>query len=159
MNNTLISHGTIAQNRKARFNYEIIETVDAGIVLTGGEVKSLRAGHASIGESYASFERGELWLLNANIQPYGASKGGFVEQDAKRKRKLLLKKKEMMKLVAASQRQGHTIVPLDLYFNNRGFAKVKLALAAGKTHEDKRATIKKRDWDKQKQRILSFKNK
>lgn len=156
---TLITTGTIAQNRKARFNYTILETVEAGIVLTGGEVKSLRAGHASIGESYASFEKGELFLINASILPYAASKGGFVQQHDNRPRKLLLTKKEMHKLMGLIERKGHTLIPLELYFNARGLAKVKLALAQGKTHSDKRETIKKRDWDKQKQRILSFKNK
>ncbi len=155
----MITTGTVAQNRKARFNYHIIETVEAGIILTGGEVKSLRAGHASIGESYASFENGELFLINANILPYAQGKGGFVTQEATRKRALLLHRKERAKLVSLSERKGHTLVPLELYFNARGIAKVRLALATGKTHEDKRETMKKRDWDKQKQRILSFKNK
>lgn len=156
---TLITTGTVAQNRKARFNYTVLETVEAGIMLTGGEVKSLRAGHASIGESYASFEKGELFLINASILPYAGSKGGFVQQHDNRPRKLLLTKKEMKKLMGLIERKGNTLIPLELYFNARGLAKVKLALAVGKTHADKRETIKKRDWDKQKQRILSFKNK
>ena len=111
---TLITTGTVAQNRKARFNYTILETIEAGIMLTGGEVKSLRAGHASISESYASFEKGELFLINAHILPYAASKGGFIQQQDSRPRKLLLAKKEMNKLMGAIDRKGNTLIPLEL---------------------------------------------
>lgn len=154
---TLISTGTVAVNRKARFNYIVTETVEAGIVLSGGEVKSLRAGHANIAEAYAAPTDGELFLVNANITEYGA--GGFFKHVAGRPRKLLLKKKELSNLLGLVNRKGYTIIPLELYFNSRGIAKVKLGLAQGKTHEDKRETEKKRDWDRQKQRIMTFKNK
>ena len=153
----LISTGTVAVNRKARFNYVVLETMEAGIVLTGAEVKSLRAGHANIAEAYAAPTDGELFLINANITEYGAS--GFFKHVSGRPRKLLLKKKELNNLMGLVNRKGYTIIPLELYFNARGVAKVKLGLAQGKTHEDKRETEKKRDWDRQKQRIMTFKNK
>ncbi len=158
MSKTLITSGPVATNRKARFNYDILETYEAGIVLTGGEVKSLRAGHATINESYATPEKGELFLVNAHILEYGFAKGGFVKQVAARPRKLLLNRKELNKILAAVAQKGKTIVPLELYFNARGIAKVKIGLAVGKNHADKREDMKKRDWNREKQRILAHYN-
>ncbi len=158
MSKGLITTGSVATNRKARFNYEILETFEAGIVLTGGEVKSLRAGHATINESYASVEDGELYLINAHITEYGAAKGGFVKQVASRPRKLLVHRKELNKIMGAVEQKGKTIVPLELYFNPRGKAKVRIALAVGKNLVDKREDMKKRDWNREKQRILAHYN-
>lgn len=154
----LITTGSVASNRKAHFNYVILETFEAGIVLTGGEVKSLRAGHATIGESYASFEQGGLYLINAHILDYAGAKGGFVEQNASRPKQLLLKKKELKQIKDQITKKGKTIVPLEIYFNSRGLAKVKIALAEGKNHADKREAIKKRDWNLEKRRILAHYN-
>lgn len=154
----LITTGSVASNRKAHFNYVILETFEAGIVLTGGEVKSLRAGHATIGESYASFEQGGLYLINAHILDYAGAKGGFVEQNASRPKQLLLKKKELKQIKDQITKKGKTVVPLEIYFNNRGLAKVKIALAEGKNHADKREAIKKRDWNLEKRRILAHYN-
>lgn len=155
MGKTLITTGSVATNRKARFNYEIQDTYEAGIMLTGGEVKSLRAGHATINESYASYEEGAFYLINAHIMEYGAAKGGFVPQSATRPRKLLLHTKEINKIRGLIEQKGKTLIPLELYFNSRGVAKVKLAVAVGKNHADKREDIKKREWDIEKRRILS----
>jgi SsrA-binding protein len=142
----------IADNRKARFNYEIGDKVEAGIVLTGSEVKSLRAGKANITESYASDERGELYLINAHIADYAqAARDGHAPT---RPRKLLLHKRELARLLGAIQRQGMTLVPLRMYFNARGIAKVELGLARGKKLHDKRETEKKRDWARQKGRLM-----
>jgi len=142
----------VAENRKARFNYDIEETVEAGIVLTGSEVKSLRAGKANIAESYASNEGGELYLINANIAEYaGAARDGHAPT---RPRKLLLHKREMARLLGAIQRQGMALVPLRLYFNARGIAKIQLGLGRGKKVYDKRETEKKRDWERQKGRLM-----
>lgn len=143
---------TVAENRKARFNYEIGEVIEAGLVLTGSEVKSLRAGHANIAESYASDEGGELWLLNSNIPEY--FEASRFNHQPKRPRKLLLKKREAHRLMIAIQREGMTLVPLKLYFNARGIAKMALALAKGRKVHDKRDAIKERDWGRQKQRLL-----
>ena len=142
----------IAENRKARFNYEIEDTVEAGIVLTGSEVKSLRAGKANIAESYASNENGELYLINAHVAEYpGAARDGH---EPTRHRKLLLHKREMARLLGAMQRQGMALVPLRLYFNARGIAKLQLGLGRGKKVFDKRETEKKRDWERQKGRLM-----
>jgi SsrA-binding protein len=142
----------VAENRRARFNYEIEDTIEAGIVLTGSEVKSLRAGKANIAESYASNEGGELFLINAHIAEYpGAARDGH---EPTRHRKLLLHKKEMARLLGAIQRQGMALVPLRLYFNARGLAKLQLGLGRGKKVHDKRETEKKRDWERQKGRIM-----
>jgi SsrA-binding protein len=142
----------VAENRKARFNYDIEETVEAGIVLTGSEVKSLRAGKGTIAESYASNEGGELYLINAHIAEYpGAARDGHAPT---RHRKLLLHKREMARLLGAIQRQGMALVPLKLYFNARGIAKIQLGLGRGKKLHDKRETEKKRDWDRQKGRLM-----
>ncbi len=151
----LISHGNVAQNRKARFNYAIQDTVDAGIVLTGSEVKSLRLGRCTLVEAFAQPEGSELFLVNAHIPAYeGASHFQHVEN---RKRKLLLKRKELSRLVASVQREGMTIVPLSLYFNDRGLAKVQLGLAKGKNHIDRRADIQKRDWQREQGRLMRAK--
>ncbi len=141
-----------AQNRKARHDYFIKESVETGIVLMGSEVKSLREGRASIGEAFAVEKMGEIYLCNAHISEYkAASRFGH---DPKRDRKLLLRRKEIARLIGASQRQGMTLVPLAIYFNDRGIAKLELALAEGKHTHDKRESIKTRDWQRQKARIM-----
>lgn len=142
----------VAENRRARYNYEIEDTIEAGIILTGSEVKSLRVGKANIAESYASNEDGELYLINAHIDEYpGAARFGH---EPTRHRKLLLHRKEMARLLEAVQRQGMALVPLRLYFNARGIAKLLLGLGRGKKVHDKRETEKKRDWDRQKSRLM-----
>jgi SsrA-binding protein len=142
----------VAENRKARFNYDIEEKFEAGIVLLGSEVKSLRAGKANIAEAYASDEQGELYLINAHISEYAqAARNGHAPT---RPRKLLLRACEIARLLGAIQRQGMTLVPLKMYFNARGIAKVELGLARGKKIHDKRETEKKRDWQRQKGRLL-----
>lgn len=158
MTKTFITTGPVATNRKAHFNYTILETFVAGIVLTGGEVKSLRAGHATINESYASFEQGGLYLINMHIMDYGAAKGGFVKQVASRPKQLLLRQKELKQVRNELLKKGKTVVPLELFFNQRGLAKVKIAVAQGKNLVDKRETIKKRDWNIEKRRILAHYN-
>ena len=142
----------VAENRKARFNYEISDTLEAGIALSGSEVKSLRSGKANIADAYASDEGGELYLLNAHIAEY--SQAGRANLEPTRPRKLLLHRKEIGKLAGAIQREGMTVVPLKLYFNQRGIAKVLLGLAKGKKLHDKRDTEKRRDWDRQKGRLM-----
>jgi SsrA-binding protein len=142
----------IADNRKARFNYEILDAFEAGIALTGTEVKSLRVGKATIGDSYAGPSGEELLLFNADIPEY--LQANRFNHERKRPRKLLLHKRQINKLIGAVQREGLTIVPMKLYFNDRGRAKVELALARGKTHGDKRQTEKKRDWEREKGRLL-----
>ncbi len=142
----------VAENRKARFNYDIEDKIEAGIQLTGSEVKSLRSGKANIAEAYASDEGGEIYLINAHIAEYAqARRDGHAPT---RPRKLLLHKREIEKLLGAIQRQGMTLVPLKLYFNARGIAKVELGLARGKKIHDKRDTEKKRDWERQKGRLM-----
>src|SRR6266581_9378611 len=142
----------VAQNRKARFNYQIGETFEAGIVLTGSEVKSLRAGKATIAESYADARGGELWLINSNIPEY--LQASRFNHAPKRARKLLLQKREINRLVGAVEREGMTIVPLKLYFNEKGRAKIEIALARGKKLHDKRETLKKRSWERERGRLL-----
>jgi SsrA-binding protein len=144
--------GVIAVNRRARFDYEIEDTFEAGLQLVGTEVKSLREGKANIAESYVSPEKGEVWLINADIPPF--SHGNRHNHEPRRPRKLLLHKKEMSKLAGAVQREGMTIVPLRLFFNARGLAKLQIGLAKGKKTVDKRETKKERDWNRAKQRIL-----
>ena len=144
----------IAVNKKAHFNYEILDTWEAGIILTGPEVKSLRAGRAQIAESYVAPERGRLMLINAYVAEYDASKGGFIEQNARRSRELLLHQKERQKLAVAVKQKGQTIVPLELYFNGRGLAKIKIALCVGKNVRDKRDTIKQREWKREQGRVM-----
>jgi SsrA-binding protein len=146
----------VAENRKARFNYEIGDTYEAGIALTGSEVKSLRSGKATIAESYADSKAGELWLVNANIPEY-LQAGPFNNHTPKRPRRLLLHQREIERLATGVEREGMTIVPLKLYFNERGRAKVELALARGKKLHDKRETLKKRSWDREKSRLLRVK--
>ena len=146
----------VAENRKARFNYEIGDTYEAGIALTGSEVKSLRSGKATIAESYADSKAGELWLVNANIPEY-LQAGPFNNHAPKRPRRLLLHQREIDRLATGVEREGMTIVPLKLYFNERGRAKVELALARGKKLHDKRETLKKRSWDREKSRLMRIK--
>jgi SsrA-binding protein len=147
-----ISHGLVAENRRARYDYEITDTLEAGLVLTGTEVKSLRLGKAQITESYASPERGELWLINAHIPEY-LEANRFNHQE-KRPRKLLVSKKQLSKLDAEVARAGNTIVPLKLYFNEHGKAKLLLGVGKGKKSFDKRETEKRRDWNREKTRLL-----
>jgi SsrA-binding protein len=142
----------VAVNRKARFNYEIGDTYEAGIALTGSEVKSLRTGKATIAESYADAHGGEIWLINSNIPTY--AQAGRFNHEPKRHRKLLLHKRQINKLIGAVEREGMTIVPLKLYFNERGRAKIEIALARGKKIHDKRETAKKRDWQRQRARLM-----
>jgi SsrA-binding protein len=143
----------VADNRRARFDYEIGETFEAGLVLTGTEVKSLRTGKASIGESYASLDKvGELYLLNANIPEY--LQANRFNHEPKRARKLLLNTREISRLAKGLEREGMTLVPLKIYFNARGRAKLELALGRGKKLHDKRETEKKRDWNREKSRLL-----
>ena len=158
MQERFITSGTIAQNKKARFHYEILETLEAGIILTGGEVKSLRAGRVSIGESYISAENQSLFLINANIAQYSPTNRGFVQHNDTRPRELLLHRKELNKWIGAIAKKGQTAVPLELYFNQKGLAKIKIALCVGKNMADKREAIKKRDWNREKQRILAYYN-
>lgn len=142
----------VADNRKARFNYEIGETYEAGIALTGSEVKSLRAGKATIGESYGDARAGEIWLINSNIPEY--LQAHRYNHAPKRPRKLLLHKNQVNKLAGAVEREGMTIVPLKLYFNEKGRAKIEIALGKGKKLHDKRETIKKRSWDRERGRLM-----
>jgi len=142
----------VAENRKARFNYAIEDTLEAGIALTGTEVKSMRTGKATIAESYADARGGEIWLVNANIPEY--LQANRFNHEPRRPRKLLLHRKEINRLTGAVERQGMTLIPLKLYFNERGRAKLQLALAKGKKLHDKRDTEKKRDWELEKGRLL-----
>jgi len=142
----------VAENRRARREYEIESTFEAGLVLLGSEVKSLREGRANIAESYATEERGEMWLINAHIPEYAAA--NRANHEPRRRRKLLLKKREMLKLIGAVKREGRSIVPLRLFFNDRGIAKLELALGIGRKARDKRGVEQKRDWDRQKARLL-----
>jgi SsrA-binding protein len=142
----------VAENRKARFNYDIEEKLEAGIALLGSEVKSLRTGKANIADAYASSEGGELYLINAHIAEY--TQAGRANHDPTRRRKLLVHRREMGRLTGAIQREGMTLVPLRLYFNARGIAKVQLGLGKGKKLHDKRETQKKRDWERQKGRLM-----
>jgi len=142
----------VAENRKARFNYHIEDTLEAGLALSGTEVKSLRQGEGTIAESYAEVRDGEAWLINANIPEF--SHGNRFNHVPKRPRKLLLHTREIEKLLGAVERKGMTLVPLSIYFNSRGRAKVELALAKGKQAHDKRATIKDRDWKRDKARLM-----
>ena len=142
----------VAENRKARFNYHIEETFEAGLALQGTEVKSLRSGEGSIAESYAEVKDGQVFLVNATIPEF--SHGNRHNHEPKRPRKLLLNSREIDKLFGAVERKGMTLVPLSVYFNSRGRAKVELALAKGKQAHDKRATLKDRDWQRDKARLM-----
>lgn len=142
----------VAENRRARFDYFIEDKFEAGLMLTGTEVKALRAGEATIAESYAEVRNGEVWLVNANVPEF--SHGNRNNHEPKRPRKLLLNEREIAKMTGAVERKGMTLVPLSVYFNGKGRAKVELALAKGKQAQDKRATIKDRDWKRDKARLL-----
>lgn len=146
-------HEVIAVNRKARHEYFIGETYEAGLELKGTEVKSLRNGQANIAESYVSVEDDGIYLINATLPEYRGA-GEFFQHEPRRKRKLLLNKSEIHKLARAIERKGMTIAALSLYFNPRGIAKLKIGVAEGKKLHDKRETAKKRDWDREKARIL-----
>jgi SsrA-binding protein len=143
---------TVAQNRRARFEYHVEDTFEAGIMLTGTEVKSLRFGEGSIAEAYAEIRGGEAWLVNSNVPEF--SHGNRFNHEPRRPRKLLLHEREISRLQGAVERKGMTLVPLSIYFNSRGRAKVELALARGKNAADKRHTIKERDWKRDQQRIM-----
>jgi SsrA-binding protein len=142
----------VAENRKARFNYEIVDTFEAGLVLTGTEVKSLREGKANIAESYATEEGGELWLINSYLPEY--LQANRFNHETRRPRRLLLHRRQIDKLIGATQREGFTVIPLKMYFNDRGRAKVELGLGRGKKLHDKRETEKQRDWNRERARLM-----
>ena len=146
-----ITSGRVAENRRARHDYQIEDTLEAGLVLTGSEVKSLRTGRASIAESYAGEDKGRLCLFNANVPIYPAARNNH---EPKRVRQLLVNAKQRDKLLGMIRRDGYTLVPLYLYFNDRGIAKLSIGLARGRKKYDKREAEKKRDWDRQKSRLL-----
>ncbi|MFY9212709.1 MAG: SsrA-binding protein SmpB [Aestuariivita sp.] len=146
------NYKVIAENRRARFDYAIDRDIECGIILEGSEVKSLRSNGGNIAESYATVEEGELWLVNSYIAPYAQAKA--FRHEERRRRKLLVSRKEMADLWNATQRKGMTLVPIVMYFNHRGMAKIKLGIAKGKKNADKRETEAKRDWSRQKQRLL-----
>lgn len=146
------NYKVIADNRRARFDYAIESDIECGIVLEGSEVKALRAGGANIAESYAAVEDGELWLVNSYIAPYEQAKS--FRHAERRRRKLLVSRRELATLWNATQRKGMTLVPLVLYFNHKGLAKLKLGIAKGKKVHDKRETQARRDWSRQKQRLM-----
>lgn len=145
------NYKVIAENRRARFDYAIEDDIECGIILQGSEVKSLRVNSANIAESYATVDNGELWLVNSYIAPYEQAMFGHEDR---RRRKLLVSKRELARLWNDTQRKGMTLVPLVLYFNDKGVAKIKIGIAKGKKNVDKRATDAKRDWNRQKQRLL-----
>ena len=144
----------VAENRKARYHFFIEDTLEAGIMLEGSEVKSLREGKANIAESYATVEESELWLINSYIPPFSHAKSAAFSHDPRRRRKLLVHKRELAKLKQAIGREGMTLVPLKLYFNDKGIAKLDIGLAKGKKQADKRETDKKRDWAREKARLM-----
>ncbi|WP_338549759.1 SsrA-binding protein SmpB [Roseovarius phycicola] len=146
------NYKVVAENRRARYDYAIEDDLECGIILEGSEVKSLRQNTSNIAESYAAVEDGELWLVNSYIAPYEQAKTFGHEE--RRRRKLLVSRKELSRLWNETQRKGMTLVPLVLYFNDRGIAKMKIGIAKGKKNYDKRATDAKRDWGRQKQRLL-----
>jgi len=142
----------VAENRRARFDYAIEDDIECGIMLEGSEVKSLRTGQAQIAESYAAVEEGELWLVNSYIPPYLQAR--TFQHEERRRRKLLVKQRELAKLWSATQREGMTLVPMVLYFNHKGRAKIKIGIAKGKKLHDKRETSAKRDWQRSKARLM-----
>ncbi len=144
---------TVAVNKRARFEYEIIENIEAGLELKGAEVKSLRLGKASIAESYADSKDNDIYIINMLIEPYEAAVS-YQSIDSKRTRKLLLHRKEINRLAGLVTRQGLTLIPLKLYFNKKGIAKIDLGVAKGKKLHDKRATVKDRDWNRNKARVM-----
>ena len=146
------NYKVIAENRRARFDYAIEEDIECGIMLEGSEVKSMRQGGSNIAESYATVGDGELWLVNSYVAPYAQAKTFGHEE--RRRRKLLVSRKELSKLWQATSRKGMTLVPLVMYFNHRGIAKLKIGVAKGKKNVDKRDTSAKRDWNRQKARLL-----
>ncbi len=145
------NYKVIAENRRARFDFAIEEDIECGIILSGSEVKSLRENSANVAESYAAVEDGELWLVNSYIAPYDRAMFGHEER---KRRKLLVSRKQLSNLWNATQRKGMTLVPLVMYFNHKGLVKMKLGIAKGKKNHDKRATEAKRDWGRQKQRLM-----
>ena len=145
------NYKVIAENRRARFDYAIEEDLEVGIILSGSEVKSLRENPSNIAESYAEVKDSELWLVNSYIAPYNRA---MFPHEERRRRKLLANKRELAKMWADTQRKGMTLVPLVLYFNHKGIAKLKIGIAKGKKLADKRASDAKRDWNRQKQRLL-----
>ncbi|TNF58657.1 MAG: SsrA-binding protein SmpB [Rhodobacteraceae bacterium] len=146
------NYRVIAENRRARFDYAIERDIECGIILEGSEVKALRQGGGGIAESYAAVENGELWLVNSYVPPYEQAKTFGHEE--RRRRKLLVSRRQLADLWNATQRKGMTLVPMVMYFNHRGIAKLKLGIAKGKKNVDKRETQAKRDWNRQKQRLL-----
>lgn len=149
----MIVMGVVAENRRARHEYALEDTIEAGLLLTGSEVKSLRLGGANLAEAHVAAKGGALWLFNAHIAEY-AKAGAHLQHAPRRTRKLLLKQKEIDKLTGAATREGYTIVPLRLYFTERGLAKLALALGKGKKLHDKRETEKARDWARDKAKIM-----
>ena len=149
-------HRVVADNRKARFHYEILDTLEAGIALTGTEVKSLRQGKATIGEAYAGPSGNELFLFNAYIPEY--LQANRFNHETRRPRRLLLHKRQIDKFLGATQREGFTVIPLKIYFNEKGRAKVELGLGRGKKLHDKRESEKKKDWDRERARLMREKN-
>lgn len=141
-----------AENRKARFDYYITDTIEAGIMLTGTEIKALRLGRANITDSYASHEDGGVWLINAYIPEY--LQANRFNHEPRRRRKLLLHGKQIVKLAQATEREGMTLIPLNIHYNAKGLAKVELGLAKGKRNHDKRESEKERDWNREKGRLL-----
>jgi SsrA-binding protein len=141
-----------AENRKARFNYEILDTLETGIVLSGTEIKSLRNGKANITDSYASVEGGELWLINCYIPEY--FEANRFNHEPRRRRKILVHRKQLAKLAQSTEREGMTLVPLNIHYNDKGMAKLELGVARGKKLHDKRETEKERDWNREKGRLL-----
>ncbi|SMC54631.1 SsrA-binding protein SmpB [Primorskyibacter flagellatus] len=145
------NYKVIAENRRARYDYAIEDDLEVGIILMGSEVKSLRTGQSNIAESYATVDDGELWLVNSYIAPYDQAMFGHEDR---RRRKLLASRRELARLWNETRRKGMTLVPLVMYFNHRGIVKLKIGIAKGKKNHDKRATEAKRDWGRQKQRLL-----
>jgi SsrA-binding protein len=146
------NYTVVSENRRARFDYAIEDDIECGIMLEGSEVKALRSGQAQIAESYAAVEEGELWLVNSYFPPYEQAK--MFTHEERRRRKLLVKQKELVKLWSATQRDGMTLVPMVMYFNHKGRAKIKLGIAKGKKLHDKRETSAKRDWQRSKARLM-----
>ena len=146
------NYKVIAENRRARYDFAIEDDIECGIILMGSEVKAMRVGQTNIAESYAMVENGELWLTNSYVAKYDPARQFGHEE--RRKRKLLVRNKELARLWSATQRDGMTIVPLVMYFNDKGLVKLKIATAKGKQNHDKRATEAKRDWDRQKARVM-----
>jgi len=146
------NYRVLAANRRARYDFEVQEEIECGVVLEGSEVKSLRSGGATIGESYAAVEDGELWLINSSIAAY--RNAGAFRHEERRKRKLLVRKRELARMWSATAREGFTLVPLVMYFNHAGRVKIKVAIAKGRKRYDKRQVEKRRDWGREKARLL-----